>query len=151
MGHIDQKSNVATLESQVASDLTAAGVKTLYETNADTNAFTDAEKTKLAGLSPSAGAPTVVSIAVGDSPYTASWGEDIEVDASGGNVTINIPTAVGNSGETLWVTRIDDTVTTNVIVDPNLSETINGESTITIDNQWTSLAIRSNGTNVGIR
>lgn len=33
-------------------DLTPAQVKLLYESNADTNAFTDAEKTKLAGITP---------------------------------------------------------------------------------------------------
>lgn len=33
-----------------AQDLTADDIKTLYESNADTNAFTDAEKTKLANL-----------------------------------------------------------------------------------------------------
>ncbi|WP_167140873.1 hypothetical protein [Pseudomonas sp. OTU750018] len=33
-----------------ADPITAAQVKTLYESNADTNAYTDAEKTKLAGI-----------------------------------------------------------------------------------------------------
>src|SRR5690606_6080785 len=38
-----------------ADPLTAAQVKTLYESNPDTNAFTDAEKQKLADLTPGGG------------------------------------------------------------------------------------------------
>ncbi|AEE26317.1 hypothetical protein [Francisella hispaniensis] len=38
------------ITSGATSSLTAAEIKTLYEDNADTNAFTDAEKTKLASL-----------------------------------------------------------------------------------------------------
>lgn len=34
----------------MARDTSAAGIKTLYESNADTNAFTDAEQTKLSGI-----------------------------------------------------------------------------------------------------
>ena len=37
-------------QGPTGSSETAATVKTKYESNADTNAFTDAEKTKLAGL-----------------------------------------------------------------------------------------------------
>ena len=36
------------------SDLSATGIKTLYESNADTNEFNDAEKTKLSGIEESA-------------------------------------------------------------------------------------------------
>lgn len=42
--------NVGTELSVDASQLNAADIKTVYESNADTNAFTDAEKTKLAGV-----------------------------------------------------------------------------------------------------
>jgi hypothetical protein len=41
-----------------AEPVTAAQVKTLYESNADTNAFTDTEKTKLGGIAPGATANT---------------------------------------------------------------------------------------------
>lgn len=42
-----RKASIATLRSAI---LSAAAVKAAYESNADTNAFTDAEKTKLAGI-----------------------------------------------------------------------------------------------------
>jgi hypothetical protein len=38
------------IEAGATADQTAAEIKTAYESNADTNAFTDAEQTKLAGL-----------------------------------------------------------------------------------------------------
>jgi hypothetical protein len=38
----------------VQSNLTSASIKTRYESNADTNAFTDAEQAKLAGIEPNA-------------------------------------------------------------------------------------------------
>ena len=43
--------------------LTAAQVKTLYESNPDTNAYTDDEKAKLAGIEAGAQANTVTSVA----------------------------------------------------------------------------------------
>lgn len=45
-------------QAGAADPITAAQVKTLYESNADTNAFTDSEKTKLAGIAAGATANT---------------------------------------------------------------------------------------------
>jgi hypothetical protein len=39
-----------TIESNATADQTDAEIKTAYENNSDTNAFTDAEKTKLSGI-----------------------------------------------------------------------------------------------------
>lgn len=47
------KAKAQYLVDLVNSNLNSALVKTAYENNADTNAFTDSEKTKLAGLTPS--------------------------------------------------------------------------------------------------
>lgn len=47
-----------TAQAGAADPITAAQVKTLYESNADTNAFTDSEKTKLAGIAAGATANT---------------------------------------------------------------------------------------------
>jgi hypothetical protein len=97
-----------------------------------------------------AGVPIMLTKNNGDSPYTASWYEDIEVDCSGGNVTINLPTASGNAGKDIWITRTDNSANT-LTIDGDLAETINGQTTQTINNQWTSLTLRSDGTNVRIR
>jgi hypothetical protein len=48
------------IESGATADQTAAEIKTAYESNTDTNAFTDAEKTKLSGLT-AGGEPNVQS------------------------------------------------------------------------------------------
>jgi hypothetical protein len=46
-----------------STSLTAAQVKTLYESNADTNAYTNAEKSKLGGVAAGAQVNTVTSVA----------------------------------------------------------------------------------------
>ena len=92
----------------------------------------------------------VIQKVVTDSPYTASWGEDIEVDCAagaGGNITINLPTAVGNNGKTISITRVDGSA--NILtIDGATTETINGALTKIIGVQWDSLTLKSNGTNV---
>ena len=42
-------------------------------------------------------------IDVSDSPYTVSWGDDVRVDTTGGNVTINFPTVLGNNGKEIII------------------------------------------------
>ena len=94
--------------------------------------------------------PTIVSIDNTDSPYAASWGEDIEIDCSAGAVTIDLPAATGNGGETLYVTKIDNSLN-QVTLNPDGSETINGDSSKLIKNQFTSLTLRAHSDNIGIR
>jgi hypothetical protein len=89
----------------------------------------------------------VIQKVFADSPYTASWGEDIEVDCTGGNVIINYPTAVGNNGGTVSVMRIDASANT-ITVEPNGAETLNGAANTTINSQWDVLLVKSNGTNL---
>lgn len=45
-----EKTKLSNIEPGATTDQTDAEIKTAYENNADTNAFTDAEQTKLAGL-----------------------------------------------------------------------------------------------------
>jgi hypothetical protein len=47
---LDEKNKLGTVEDGATADQTADEIKTLYESNLDTNAFTDLEKVKLAGL-----------------------------------------------------------------------------------------------------
>jgi hypothetical protein len=92
---------------------------------------------------------TVVSITNASSPYSASWNTTILVDASSGAVTINFPTASGNSGQKITVKKTDSTFNI-VTIDPSGSQTIDGASTTTINTQNESVAVVSNGTNVNI-
>lgn len=45
-----QVTKLAGIETAATADQSNAEIKTAYEANADTNVFTDAEKSKLAGL-----------------------------------------------------------------------------------------------------
>lgn len=92
----------------------------------------------------------VIQKSFADTPYTAAWMEDIEVDCSGGDVTINLPTAVGNNGKVIYVTKVDSSAN-KIIIDGFTAETINGSLTRNITGQYNSLCLKSNNTNVGIR
>ena len=58
----DDITKLAGIEDGAEVNPTAAEVKTLYESNADTNAFTDDEKTKLAGIEAGAQVNDVTSV-----------------------------------------------------------------------------------------
>lgn len=92
----------------------------------------------------------VVQKSFADTPYTASWGEDVEVDCTNGNVVINLPTAINNSGETINVQKIDGSAN-KITIDGNGDETINGSSTRDIDSEWENLVLRSNNVNITIK
>ena len=70
------------IESNATADQTGAEIKSLYEGESNTNAFTDAEKTKLARISASAGATTFVGL--GDTPanFTSAAGKTVKVNSS---------------------------------------------------------------------
>lgn len=92
----------------------------------------------------------MVSIAYAQSPYTIpDWGYHVDVDASGGNVTVNLPTAVDNAGALIEVRKTDNSANT-VTVDGYGSETINGAATLVIYAQYDSYSLRSDGTNVEV-
>lgn len=59
-----------TVYAMVSNTLNAADVKSLYESNADTNAYTDAEKTKLASIEP--GSKAVNDATPSANPYSGS-------------------------------------------------------------------------------
>lgn len=88
---------------------------------------------------------------VNTTPYTivpVSGYNVYHVDATTGTMTINFPTAVGN---TAWyvVKKIDSSSNT-VILDPNGAETLDGLSTQTIRFQNTSVDIYSDNSNLFI-
>ena len=75
-------SKLDAIESNATADQTGAEIKSLYEGESDTNAFTDAEKTKLAGISASAGATTFTGL--GDTPanFSGAGGKTVKVNSS---------------------------------------------------------------------
>lgn len=79
--------------------------------------------------------------------YTASIADDvILVDATGGSFNITLPTAVGISGKIFTIKKKDSTITA-VGIDTTSSQTIDGFTSITVNTQYESVQVVSNGTN----
>ncbi|MGB4762614.1 MAG: hypothetical protein WBP12_04655 [Candidatus Saccharimonas sp.] len=68
----------------------------------------------------------------------------IFADATGGHTTITLPLASGLSGYRFYIKRIDSTGNT-VTVQRSGSDTIDGLTSLTIDQQYTSIAVVSSG------
>lgn len=76
------------------SEVTAAAIKTKYESNANTNAYTDAEKTKLAGIAAGAEVNTVDSVFGRSGAVVATAGDYSSAQVSAGASATNYtPTA----------------------------------------------------------
>lgn len=71
------------------------------------------------------------------------------VDATGGAITVNFPTAVGNTA--LYTVKKIDSSANTVTLDPNGAETLDGQTTQTIRFQNTSVDIYSDNVNLYIR
>jgi hypothetical protein len=65
-------------------------------------------------------------------------------DASGGAITVNLPSAASSTGRVLVVKKIDSSGNA-VTIDANGGETIDGATTQAISAQWASLTIQSDG------
>lgn len=114
------------------------------------NTFGDADgKTVLAGATVVNNAPAtpVTSIDNTDSPYTATATDHtILGDATGGAITVNLPTAVGIDGRTYTIKKVDASGNA-VTVDGDGSETIDGAATNALSTQWDSVTVQSDGAN----
>jgi len=90
---------------------------------------------------------TITSISNSDSPYTALVATDLLlVNATAGAVTVNLPTAVGNSGKTFRIRKTDSS-TNAVTVDGDGTETINGSTTKLLISQHEEITIISDNSN----
>lgn len=87
---------------------------------------------------------TISSITADPSP--AVVGTFYLADVSGGDFTITLPAASGNSGKRIGVKLITGTANT-LTIDGNGSETIDGSITQTLDIQYDSLTLLCDGSN----
>jgi hypothetical protein len=79
--------------------------------------------------------------------YTAAAADEtILVNASGGVVTITLPTAVGVAGKVYTVKKIDSS-TNAVTVATTSSQTIDGVTTYSLANQYGGVNVQSDGSN----
>lgn len=77
--------------------------------------------------------------------FTASLAEHAYLcNASGGAFTANLPTAVGNAGKE-FVFKKTDSSANAITLDPNGSETINGDATVLLENQHETAIVYSDG------
>lgn len=85
--------------------------------------------------------PTISEIDNADSPYTASDNEIIIVDMSAGAVEIDLPASA-----TFGVKILREGATNALTVDPNLTDTIRGAATLTINGDDTAVNLIKSGT-----
>lgn len=72
--------------------------------------------------------------------------ETVLCNAGASDITLTLPTAAGHIGERFFFKRINSTAG-NTIIDGSGSETIDGDLTYTLTNQWQMVEIESDGTN----
>lgn len=74
-----------------------------------------------------------------------STANSVLVNAAGGNISVTLPTAIG-AGYLCFVKRIDSSANTVTIV-PNGSQTIDTQTSISIQYQYTSVTLKSDNAN----
>jgi hypothetical protein len=132
-------------ESQVAGDVGSMGSIDLGDWNA-----TAGDGWQVFGTLPSSALPAGGALSAQTTKtanYTAtSTDYFIFCDATSGNITITLPTAVGLAGKVYVIKKIDASANT-VTIDGAGSETLDGATTIVIGVQYTSYSIVSNNAN----
>ena len=102
------------IESGATADQTAAEIKTAYESNADTNAFTDADESKLDGIEALADVTDTTNVTAAGALMDSELTSEASVKAlNQGVATTDSPTFAGltTSGLTLGATAITATGT----------------------------------------
>jgi len=95
-----QISKLSGIESNAAADQTDAEIKTAYENNANTNSFTDAEKTKLGGVATNATNTPLSSTApinVTKSPASAGSSSEAARQDHKHDIATAPPSSIGSS------------------------------------------------------
>ena len=107
----------------------------------------EAFNTKEIGNSWNAKPSSVTTLTTKTSNYTATvFDEVVLVDATSGNITISLPTSVGNGGKNFKVKKVDASANT-VTIDPNSSQTIDGVATKVITTQYAFINVVSDSNN----
>ncbi len=84
---------------------------------------------------------TLTRTSVSAASYSVAAGVDVvEVDASSNNVTINLPAVASSDGRQIVVNRRDNSSFV-VTIDPNSTETINGDATLELVAQYESVTL----------
>lgn len=82
--------------------------------------------------------------------YTTTATADIYTGlalCSGSAFTLTLPTAVGNFGKMMAIVKTDSSLSNIITLDANSTETIDGQLTTTLNTQYESILLKSNGSN----
>lgn len=137
-------------DARADTRIAAASVDDLSDVDTTTSAPSTNEALIWDGSNWVPGLPPAVliySVTSKSAAYTAATSDNVILcDASGGAFTITTYTAVGNTGRVLTIKKTDSS-TNAVTVDPNASETVDGGSTFSLDEQYNYIVLMSDGTN----
>lgn len=150
LADVTDATNVNAAGATMNTDLTLAGNSYFLDEDdmvSDDDTKVPSQQSVKSFVNNQARANVITSVTNGMSPFTASWGQTIHANTTDGPITVEMPTAVGNTGESLEIIKIIDDANV-VTVDGNTTETINGSLTDTLDVQWESGVFKSDGTNV---
>lgn len=129
---------VATASATVARQAVGSNDQVLTADSTQTNGIKWASVSSLG--------KSVVTKSQADSPYTAAGEDVILFSTTGGASTINLPAAASNTGKLYYIKKT--TSDYNVLtIDGNSSETIDGSTTTTLNTQYESIQIVSDGSN----
>jgi hypothetical protein len=95
----------------------------------------------------SAGSAAYAVTAIKTANYSAAINEYIPADASGGAFTITLPSAVGLSGQSIAVKRVDGVYANGVVIDTVGGQTIDQANTKNLYTTNEEYVVVSNGTN----
>lgn len=73
--------------------------------------------------------------------------DHLDLDATSATFTVTLPTAIGNTGKTYTLKRVDNTLANNVIIATTSSQTIDSILTKHLYTQYETWIIRSDGAN----
>lgn len=91
----------------------------------------------------------IVTIDNTDSPYTIGQETIVLCNAASGAITVNLPAAASNNNRAIIIKKTDSS-TNDVTIDGNASETIDGDTTITIGSQYNAAMMVCDGSNWSI-
>jgi len=139
-----ERTKLTGIETGATADQSASEIKSLYESNTDTNAFTDSEQTKLSGIENNATADqtaseirTLVDSATDSNVFTDADHtklDGIEANATADQTDAEIKTAYENNSDTNAFTDSEKTklsgIETNATADQSASEILTALKTV---------------------
>lgn len=139
-GAVVKNNTLSSTNSQILIDIIGSVNQNLASYPITNTGFTTGFFLPLTSTNVSGLAFYVQNKATADSPYTlVSEAGYLRCNAAAGNMTVNLPAAVGN-GRLVTIKKIDSSANT-VTIDGNGSETIDGATTLVLLNQYDAVML----------